>query len=237
MKTHFENRTGPTYLFIDEPVFQYLSGLFNTIFLRDIIARHTIRDVATIELIARFLFDNCGNITTAKRISDYMKSQRLNISSTTVQNYLSYFAQGYLVHRVRRFELKGLKHLEFYDKYFMGDVGLRHGFIGYREKDISGLLENIVYLELRQRGFEVSIGRIGGREIDFVAQKQKQVVYLQVAYLLADGATIEREFGALERIDDNYPKIVLSLDRHFPDERKGIRWENLIEFLARNSLT
>lgn len=212
--------------------FQYLNALFNTIFLRDIIARHGVKDLSQIELIARFLFDNCGNITTSKRIADYLKGQGVAISSNTVQNFLTYFGQAFLAYRVRRYDLKGLKHLELYEKYYMGDVGLRHGFLGYRDKDLGGLLENVVFLELLARGFRVSVGRYAGQEIDFVAEKQSEKLYVQVTYLLATPKTVEREFGALERIDDNYPKLVVSLDRYFVPERKGILWKNLLDFLV-----
>ncbi len=215
----------------DETVFQYLSALFNTIFLRDVIARHTIRDIAHIELVARFLFDNCGNITTVKRIADYFKGQNIAVSPTTVQNYLSYFEEAFLAQRVRRFDMKGLKHLEFYEKYYMGDIGLRHGLIGFRDKDISGLLENIVYLELKYRGYAVSVGRYDDKEIDFIAEKQNEKLFVQVSYLMSSPETIEREFGALEKIPSHYPKMVLSLDRHFPSDRNGITHKNLIQFL------
>ncbi len=221
----------------DEPVYQYLNALFNTIFLRDIIARHAVKDLAQIELVARFLFDNCGNITTTKRIADYFKGQGAAISTNTVQNFLTYFQQAFLAHRVRRYDLKGLKHLEFYEKFYMGDIGLRHGFIGYRDKDIGGILENIVFLELLVRGYTVSVGKYDDREIDFIAEKQNKKMYVQVAYLLAAPETVEREFRALEKIDDNYPKMVLSLDKFFVPERKGILWKNLLDFLVEDERT
>jgi predicted AAA+ superfamily ATPase len=114
----------------------------------------------------------------------------------------------------------------------MGDIGLRHGFIGYRDKDIGGILENIVFLELLVRGYTVSVGKYDDREIDFIAEKQNKKMYVQVAYLLAAPETVEREFRALEKIEDNYPKVVVSLDRYFVPERKGILWKNLLDFLV-----
>lgn len=215
----------------DEPVFIYLNSLYNTIVLKDVINRHEIREPAQLDLITRFLFDNCGNITTSKRIADYLRQQRVAVSVTRVQNYLNFLEQANLVYRCRRYDLRGLRHLEFYDKFFMVDIGIRHGLIGYRESDISGLLENVVYLELRARGYRVSVGKFREREIDFVAETQTEKLYIQVCYLLASPETIDREYGVLEQISDNYPKLVLSLDRVRPADRSGIRWQNLVDFL------
>ena len=136
-----------------------------------------------------------------------------------------------LVLRCRRYDLRGLRHLELYDKFYMADVGIRHGLIGYRESDVAGLLENVVYLELLSRGYRVSVGRYGDREIDFVAETQTGRLYVQVCYLLSSADTVEREYGALEQIPDNYPKLVLSLDTLRPPDRSGIIWQNLVDFL------
>ena len=215
----------------DEPVFTYLNSLYNTIVLQDVVNRHGIREPAQLDLITRFLFDNCGNITTSKRISDYLRQQRVAATVGRVQNYLLFLEQASLVHRCRRYDLRGLRHLELYDKFYMADIGIRHGLIGYRDGDVAGLLENVVYLELRARGYRVSVGKYRDREIDFVAETQTQRLYVQVCYLLASADTIEREYSALEEIDDNHPKIVLSLDSMRPADRSGILWQNLIDFL------
>jgi uncharacterized protein len=217
--------------FRDPVVFGYLSSLYSTIVLKDVVKRHEVREPAQLDVITRFLFDNCGNVTTAKRVADFLKSQKLPVSVGRVQNYISFLEQAFLVQRCRRYDLKGRRHLELYDKYYMADVGIRHGLIGYRDGDIGGLLENVVYTELRARGYSVSVGKVGNVEVDFVAESQQERLYVQVAYLLATPQTIDREFGALEAVPDNYPKLVLSTDRLKPAERSGIRWQNLIEFL------
>jgi uncharacterized protein len=132
---------------------------------------------------------------------------------------------------VLSYDIKGLRHLELYEKYYVGDVGLRHGFLGYRGGDINGLLENIVYLELLHQGYRVSIGKLGDREIDFIAERQEKWMYIRVSVALASDETVEREFSALERIPDNHPKTVLSLDEYQRINRGGIRHEKLREWL------
>ncbi|MFA4839240.1 MAG: ATP-binding protein [Candidatus Neomarinimicrobiota bacterium] len=215
----------------DETVFQYLNAIFSTILLKDVVSRNRIRDVGLLEKIVRFVFDNCGNVTTAKGIADYLKNQKTDVSTDTILNYLSNLQSAYLIQKTPHFDLKGKKHLDFNDKYYLGDIGLRHSILGYRDRDISGLLENVVYLELLRRGYHVFIGKQNGREIDFVAEKTNERIYLQVCYLLADQSTIEREFVPLEKIADNYPKFVLSMDKIGISERNGIFRKNLIEFL------
>jgi predicted AAA+ superfamily ATPase len=138
---------------------------------------------------------------------------------------------------LNRFDIKGKRLLEIHEKYYAGDIGLKHSLVGYNINNISGLLENIVYLELLSRGYKVTIGKINELEVDFIAIKNNKQIYIQVAYLLADEKTIEREFGALEKINDNYPKIVLSLDKLPDNDRNGIKWLNLIDFLKNEEYT
>ena len=215
----------------DEPVFTYLNSLYHTIALKDVVNRHEVREPAQLDGITRFLFDNCGNITTAKRMTDYMKAQRLSVSLSRVQNYLSYLEEAFLVLRCRRYDLKGMRHLELYDKFYMTDIGIRHGLVGYRDNDIAGLLENVVYLELLARGYTVSVGKFRDYEIDFVAERQTERLYVQVCYSLSDEKTVDREYRSLRRLPDNHPKLVLSLDTVQPANRDGIRWQNLVDFL------
>jgi len=217
--------------FDDEVIFQYIDAIYSTIMLKDIVARYRIRDVFLLEKISAFVFDNCGSITSAKKIADYLKSQRLRCGVETVQNYIGYLQDAHLVHKARRFDLKGKRHLELYEKYYPGDIGIRHGVLGYRQQDIASLLESIVHLELLRRGYSVSVGKLGDLEVDFVAEKNGQISYIQVAYLLATGETEEREFRPLAKIPDNYPKMVLSMDKVWGEERDGIIRKNLIEFL------
>jgi hypothetical protein len=217
--------------FNDETLFPYLNAIYNTVLLKDVVTRNKIRDVEQLERIARFVLTNCGNITSAKSIADYLKSQRLKISVETVQNYLHYLTQAFMMHKVRRYDIKGKRLLEYSEKYYPADPGLRFGIAGYSDSDISGILENLVFLELIRRGYTVYVGQSGALEVDFVAEKQEEKIYIQVAYLMNDEKTIEREFGNLMQISDNFPKMVLSLDDFWPQNREGILRRNLIDFL------
>jgi predicted AAA+ superfamily ATPase len=215
----------------EEMVYQYVSSIYNTILLKDVVRRHGVRNVELLERIARYLFDNVGNVTSAKSIADFVKSQRLRVGVETVQHYLGHFREALVAHRVQRYDLKGKRLLELLEKYYLGDIGIRHAVLGYREGDIGGVLENIVFLELLRRGYTVSVGKLGDREVDFIATKEKTRFYVQVAYLLADRQVVEREFGVLRDIPDNYPKLVVSMDTAFGDDVDGIRRLNLADFL------
>jgi hypothetical protein len=216
----------------DEVIGQYVSALYNTILLKDVVAKNGIRDVDLLERIAKFTADNCGNITSAKKIADFIKSQKIKGSVDTVQNYLGMFTGAYIFYRVNRFDIKGKRLLEIHEKYYTGDIGLKHNLLGYKLGDIAGHLENILFLELLTRGYTVDIGKYNDREIDFIASKGSERKYIQVAYLLHDQKTIDREFGALEMIHDNFPKMVLSMDKFHDPNRNGIKWMNLIDFLV-----
>ena len=215
----------------DAVVEQYISSLYNTILLKDVVARNAIRDVSLLEKIAHFTADNCGNITSAKNIANFLKSQGRKGSVDTVTDYLGMLHSAYLFHKVNRFDIKGKRILEIHEKYYAGDIGLKNVLLGFRKNDIGGHLENIVFLELLSRGYTVQIGKLNGLEIDFIASKSDERLYLQVAYLLHDEKTTAREFGALEKIQDNYPKLVLSMDKFLDPTRNGIGWRNLIEYL------
>jgi predicted AAA+ superfamily ATPase len=215
----------------DETVFPYLMGIYSTIVLRDVVSRHALRDPEQLERIIRFLFDNCGNITSAKRLADFLKGQGMKTGMDKVLAYITFLEQAYLVQRTRRFDLRGLRHLETLEKFYMGDIGLRHGFMGYRDQDISGLLENVVYLELARRGYHVSVGKWDELEVDFVAEKAESRIYVQVAYMLSTVSVINREYAPLEKIQDNHPKYVVTLDEDQQVLRKGIIHQNIREFL------
>jgi len=216
---------------VDDLVFPYLNSIYNTLVLKDVVSRNSIRDPAQLDRIVKFIFDNCGNITTSKRIADYLKNQKIGISVDKVINYLKYLEGAFLIRKALRYDLKGLRQLEIYEKYYVGDIGLRHGFIGYKDQDISGIIENVIYLELLQRGYSVQIGKFDNLEIDFVAEKVNERIYIQVAYALNDQKTVEREFSVLEQIRDNYPKIVLTMDEFQTINRNGIRSKYIPDFL------
>jgi len=215
----------------EEVVYQYISAIYNTILLKDVVKRNNVRNIRLLENLGRYVFDNVGNIFSAKKIADYLKAQKMKVGVETVQNYLGYLTATYAANRVDRYDIKGKRLLELHEKYYLGDIGLRHALLGFRDTDIGGVLENVVFLELKRRGYRVAIGKLGNREIDFVAEKETKKVYFQVAYLLHSPETIEREFKPLKDIKDNYPKVVLSLDTIFGDDSEGIQRIHLVDFL------
>jgi predicted AAA+ superfamily ATPase len=215
----------------EEVVFQFLNAIYNTVLVKDVTTRHQIRDVAQFEKITRYLFDKCGNVTTAKRITDFFRSQAQRVSVDTVQSYMGFLQDAHLIYKCSRYDIKGKRHLELYEKYYACDLGIRHSVLGYRKNDIAGVLENIVFLELLRRGYRVSTGKVGDLEVDFIAEKDGQKKYFQVCYLLASAETEEREFTSLEKIDDNYPKVVLSMDKHWGSNRNGIARQHVYDFL------
>lgn len=210
---------------------QYLHSLYSTILLKDVVVRYKIRDAAMLEKIMEYLIDNCGNITTAKNISDFVKSQYRNVAVDTVQNYIRYACNALLFQKTGRYDLKGKRLLETHEKYYLSDVGIRSAILGFTPEALPGQLENIVLLELLVRGFKVDIGKLFDKEIDFIARKGNDRIYLQVCTTLGDSRVVDREYSSLEAIDDHFPKLVLSMDQGFETSRKGIRWKNLKEFL------
>ena len=222
--------------FNQEVVYQYVSSLYNTILLKDVIKRNNVRNVNLLENVTRYLFDNIGNIFSAKRVFDFVKSQKMRVGIETVQNYIAYILSTFALHKVPRYDIKGKRLLELYEKYYLGDVALRHALLGYREGDISGVLENIVYLELKRRGYNVFVGKFENKEIDFIAEKENRKAYFQVTYLLSSSETVDREFSVLRMIKDNYPKYVISLDTVFGSDIDGIHRVNLIDFLLNSEI-
>lgn len=215
----------------DQVVHQMLADMVNTIAIRDVIGRHRIRDVALFEAVMRFAADSVGSPVSAKRIADYLKSQRRTTSVDTVLNYLAHLGDAFLLLPAARFDLRGRRLLQGNRKYYLGDVGLRNGITGYRESDIGAVLENLVFLELRRRGYRVTVGAAGDREVDFVAENRNGRCYVQVAYLLESPSTLERELSAFRAVRDAYPRILLSLDPHQPRDFEGVKHRALDDFL------
>jgi hypothetical protein len=210
---------------------QYLHSLYNSILLKDVVVRYNIRDAAMLEQIAEYLIDNTGNTSSSKSISDYLKSQNRKISVETVQNYIYHFINALLLEKVKRFDLKGKRILEIQEKYYMMDLGFRFATLGYSPDSISAQLENAVYLALLNRGYTVNIGKVKDYEIDFVAQRGAERIYIQVCSTLNKGEVIDREYRSLEEVQDHFPKLVLSMDKGFETNRKGILWMNIEQFL------
>ncbi len=196
-----------------EIVNEYLKNIYSTIVLKDVIARYNIRNVSFVENLIAYLADNVGNIVSANNISKYLKSQRLTISAQTVMNYLKMLTDSFLIHKVQRCEIGGLKIFEIGEKYYFEDLGIRNSIRQHdMRNDMNKLLENVVYMHLIRQGYSVFIGQWGTHEIDFVAQRNEEKMYIQVAYLLSDAKTEEREFGNLNKISDHYPKYVVTMD-------------------------
>ncbi|OHD23004.1 MAG: hypothetical protein A2Y38_22030 [Spirochaetes bacterium GWB1_59_5] len=202
---------------------EYLRSILDTILLKDVVLRNTIREPAFLMLLVRFAFDNIGKLFSAKSISDWLKAQKQSASIETIQNYIRFLEDAQLVFPLKRADIQGKRVLAYQEKLFIADLGLRHALLGYRAEDIASLLENVVLIELLRRAYTVQVGQTGNKEIDFVAQKRDEKIYIQVCYLLASPETIEREFSALEAIKDNYTKMVLSMDRSPSAARNGIQ--------------
>lgn len=215
-------------------IYQYLSDIYNSVLLKDVIARNNIRDIELLERIVLYIFDNIGNTYSAKNISDFLKSQGRKLSRETVYNYLKALENAYIISKVQRYDIKGKAILETQEKFYLTDLGLRHAKLGYRANDIAGYLENIVYLELLRRKYTVNIGKLQTKEIDFIGTLRDEKLYIQVTYLLASPETMEREFFPLKNIKDNYPKYVLSMDNLESYNIEGIKREKIIDFLLTN---
>ncbi|WP_031492714.1 ATP-binding protein [Succinivibrio dextrinosolvens] len=211
---------------------QYLLDVYNSVLLKDIIQRNKIRDADLLERILVFSFSNIGIPFSASSISKFLKNENRKQSNDTILNQLKSCTSAYILNKIPRIDLKTQKILTVNEKYYVADLGLRDALFGNKSKDIGHILENIVCIELLRRGYKVSVGKIGNLEIDFVAEKNGQRMYIQVSYLLADEKTINREFGVYSKIKDNYPKYVLSLD-DFDFSRDGILHENIRQFLLR----
>jgi hypothetical protein len=220
----------------EDVVRQMQADIFNTIAVRDIITRYRIRDVRLFESILTFTMDNIGNLISAKSISDFLKKERRSLSVDSVLNYLRYMEDAFLIREVPRYDIKGKRHLEINPKYYLGDIGLRNGLIGYRDRDIGGILENLVYIELCRRGYRILVGTINGKEIDFIAISDNSRLYIQAAYLLETPDTISRELAPLKDVGDAYPKILLTMDEFQPKDFEGIHHISILDFLSGTAL-
>ncbi len=216
--------------YADEPSKQYLHDLFNSVQLKDIVKRNKIRDVDLLERIIAYVMANVGTTFSAASLAKFLKSEQRTVAPETILNYIKYCCDAYLFYQVKREDLQGKQILASNEKYYLADHGIREAVFGGNMKEINLTLENIVYLELLRRGYEVTVGRIGDKEIDFVCHKRNDKLYIQVAYLLASDDTIRREFGAYDNIRDNFPKYVISLDE-FDMSRNGIKHRNIRDFL------
>ena len=222
--------------YADEPSKQYLHDLFNSVQLKDIVKRNKIRDVDLLERIIAYVIANVGTTFSARSLTKFLKSEQRTVAPETILNYIKYCCDAYLFYQVKRVNLQGKQILSTNEKYYIADHGIREAVFGGNMRDINLILENIVYLELLRRGYKVTVGKTGEKEIDFVCDKRGDKLYVQVTYLLASEDTIKREFGAYDTIRDNFPKYVVSLDE-FDMSRNGIKHQNIRDFLLAEQWT
>lgn len=218
-----------------ESMYKIIYDIYSSIILRDTIQRYKIRDVELLERVVKFVFDNIGNTFSGKNVADYFKSQFRKIDINTVYNYLYALEGAFILHRVARYDIKGKELLKTQEKFYMSDVSLLYATMGYKDRLISGVLENIVFLELKRRGYDVFIGKLDTKEVDFIAQKADAKIYIQVAYKLENPETIEREFSVLLAINDQYPKYVVTMDDFWNESIQGVQHIYIADFLLDNS--
>jgi len=233
-RLYIENSSFPYVLNYDndeKQVREYLSSLYNTVLLKDVIARYKIADVMMLESVIRFIFDNIGNQLSTKKIADTMTSGGRKIDSKTVEKYVKALMDSLMVYQAKRYNIKGKQYLKTLEKYYIVDIGLRYMLLGKRNTDIGHILENIIYLELLRRGYDVYVGVIGNVEVDFVAINKDGVNYFQVAASVRDERTLERELGSLQKITDHYPKYILTLDEDPVGDYDGIKRINALDWL------
>jgi len=212
---------------------EYLGGIYSTVVLKDIIARKNINDVFMLESIIRFMFHNIGNLCSIKKIADTMTSDGRKITSPTVESYLSALVDSYILYKVRRYDIKGKQYLKTGEKYYVVDIGLRYYLLGTKKVDMGHILENIIYLELLRRGYEIYIGKVGSTEVDFIAINDEGIEYYQVALTVHDEKTLERELYPLNSISDHNPKYLLTLDNDPITSHNGIKQINAIDWLLK----
>lgn len=233
-RQYIENSSFPYVIELGEDKEQiraYLSGIYNTVILKDVVSRKNISDVSVLESIVKFMFDNIGNITTPKRISDTMTSKGRKISNHTVENYLAALVDGFILYKAGRYDIKGKQYLETQEKYYISDIGLRYFLLGSKYVDMGHILENIVYLELIRRGYKVYIGKIDSLEVDFVAEKNGEIEYYQVSQTVMDKMTLDRELTPLNIIKNHYPKYLITMDNIPNVSHNGIKQIYALDWL------
>jgi len=215
----------------EETAYKVVYDIYSSIILRDTVQRYRIRDIELLERVIKYVFDNIGNTFSGKNVADYFKSQQRKIDINTVYNYLSALEGAFILYRTSRYDIKGKELLKTQEKFYLSDVGLFYATMGFKDRMIGGILENIVFLELKRRGYQVYVGKIDTKEIDFIAEKQGKKIYVQVAYKLENEHTVNREFSELLRIEDQYPKFVVTMDDFWEESIGGIQHFYISDFL------
>lgn len=221
----------------EEDINQYLTGIYTTIIVKDIAVRHQIKDISILESVIRFMFNNTGNICSSKKISDTLTSGGRKVSQPTVENYMYYLQECYMIYEVKRFDIKGKEYLKTLSKYYIADSGLRNALLGYKNIDTGHILENLVYLELRRRSYKIYVGKVDSLEIDFVAVNQNETLYIQVSESLKEESTLNRELAPLKSIKDFNPRYIITMDLSPNTNIDGIKIINALDFLSGSSLT
>lgn len=214
-----------------EEVYTIVRDIYNSTIFSDIVRRNQIRKIDQLERIVKYTFNNVGNTFSAKSIADYLKSEHRSLDNETVYNYLEKLEKAYLLHRCIRYDLQGRELLKTQEKFYLADVALRYSVLGYDADSVAASLENIVYLELCRRGYTVNVGKTDGGEIDFVAERQNERLYVQVTQEIRSEKTAKREYERLLEIRDNYPKYVLTTDAFAGGNYQGIRTMHIADFL------
>lgn len=217
-----------------DEVYTIVKDIYNSTIFTDIVRRNQIRKVDQLERIVKFVFDNVGRTFSAASISKYLKSENRSIDNETVYNYLSKLESAYILHRCSRFDVQGKEILKTQEKFYLADPALRYSILGYSPDSVAAMLENIIYLELLRRGYEVYVGKLDSAEIDFIAVKQENKLYIQVAQEIGSPETEKREYGRLLDIRDNYPKYVLRTDIFAGGNYEGIKTMHIADFLLNN---
>jgi len=234
---YIQNSAFPYALEISKPKDrrQYLQGIYDTIVLKDIIARKKFPDIAMLKSITRFMFDNIGNLCSTKSIANTMTSAGRKISVHTVENYLTALTDSFILYQIGRYDVKGKQYLKTGDKYYVADIGLRYALLGTKKADMGHILENIVFLELLRRGYEIYIGKVGNKEVDFIVIGDEGEEYYQVAYTVidSDGSTLQRELAPLDAINDHNPKYLLTMDNTPLTSHNGIKQLNVLNWLLK----
>lgn len=232
---YINNSSFPYALKLDSEseIDDYIEGIYNTILVKDIVARKKIADAGMLKSITEFLFSSIGSTMSVKKIADTLNSKGRKISVHTVENYLDYLIESYIFNKTSRYDIKGKQYLETGEKYYATDVTMRYVLLGRKNLDAGHILENIVYLELIRRGYKVYIGKIGDNEIDFVCENKEGREYYQVAYTVREKTTLERELTPLKKINDHYPKYILTMDIDPITDYEGIKKINVLDWLLR----
>ena len=217
----------------DNLVMTYLNDIYNTIVKKDIIERNGIKDIALLENLIRYIASNIGSSISANKISDYLNSNKITTKSNhqTIDNYLKMLVNAFIVYKVERSDIKSKSILKTLGKYYLADTGIRNIILGFRNIDEGNLLKNVVYLELLRRGYKISIGKTFDYEVDFIAENVNTIKYYQVSRSIKDSKVLERELRSLESIQDNYEKIILTMDKTINKDYNGIKVINIIDFL------